>query len=397
MQNRIILLLISIAISISLFVNIDLAIFTQFIWSTYLSSLTLIIIATLIYYTFNIFRTRIHYYFRFLPPRALEKFKEYDSWTYLIFLLSLGLLQNFRPTLSLFLLMLVLFTIAQFILLSFVTKSAEKKEIFCSDLATPFIFLFSGFAALIYQIVWQKELLSIYGANSESITIIVAIFMAGLGFGALISNKIAKLFNFNYLYIFLGLELLIGLYGVVSLKLIEHIAIIFNHATLTDIIIQTLLSILFPTILMGATLPILVSYLNQYLNNIGKTVGRLYAFNTFGSALSASLTILLILVLGGKKSAVFLAAGCNFFTAFLIYIMSKYLHNKAAPIKAFKESGSIGLISGLIIAFTIGCIALSQEIIWFRLLNFADGNSASTFASLLTFYLTGIGLGALQA
>jgi spermidine synthase len=391
------LLLVSIATSLSMFLNIDLPIFTLYSWSIYLSLLSLITLTIFVYKIFEIFRNRIHYYFRFLPQRALEKFKKYDQYTYLVFLLSLGLIQPFRPTLSLFLLIIALFTIAQFLLMILITKPLEKEKIFCSNYTVAFIFLFSGFAALIYQIVWQKELLSIYGANSESITIIVAVFMAGLGIGALISDQIAKLFKYNYLRVFLILELLIGIYGFISLNLIDHIALSFNHYSLYDLVLQTLLSILIPTILMGATLPILVAYLNQYISNVGKTVGRLYAFNTFGSALSACLTILLILVLGGKKSAIILASCCNFFTAWLIYILSKYLHKKTLPNKKTTIPYVIKLLPGLFISFVIGYIALAQEIIWFRVLNFADGNSATTFATLLTFYLTGIGLGAIRA
>src|SRR5438552_269739 len=47
------------------------------------------------------------------------------------------------------------------------------------------LFFFSGFPALIYQIVWQRSLFVIYGINIESVTIVVSAFMLGLGLGSL--------------------------------------------------------------------------------------------------------------------------------------------------------------------------------------------------------------------
>ena len=47
------------------------------------------------------------------------------------------------------------------------------------------LFFISGFAALIYQIIWQRALFAIYGINVQSITIIVSAFMLGLGLGSI--------------------------------------------------------------------------------------------------------------------------------------------------------------------------------------------------------------------
>ena len=43
------------------------------------------------------------------------------------------------------------------------------------------VFLVSGFAALLYQVVWQRALYAIYGINIESVTMVVTAFMLGLG------------------------------------------------------------------------------------------------------------------------------------------------------------------------------------------------------------------------
>ncbi len=54
------------------------------------------------------------------------------------------------------------------------------------------VFFASGFSALIYQLIWQRALFSIYGVNIESITIVVAAFMLGLGLGSITGGWISK-------------------------------------------------------------------------------------------------------------------------------------------------------------------------------------------------------------
>ena len=59
--------------------------------------------------------------------------------------------------------------------------------------------------------------------------------------------------------------------------------------------------------LMGATLPILVSYLNRYYKHIGESVGTLYFFNTSGSAVAALVTVDVLFVFLGQQATVFIA------------------------------------------------------------------------------------------
>jgi MFS family permease len=54
-----------------------------------------------------------------------------------------------------------------------------------------FVFFCSGMPALIYQIVWQRVLFSIYGVNAESIAVVSA-FMLGLGLGSLLGGWASK-------------------------------------------------------------------------------------------------------------------------------------------------------------------------------------------------------------
>src|SRR6266542_57643 len=91
------------------------------------------------------------------------------------------------------------------------------------------LFLVSGFAALIYQIVWQRVLFTAFGVNIESITIIVAVFMFGLGVGSLVGGRLSRRFPQHLPQLFLVCEIAIGLFGLGSLPLIRAVSALTLH------------------------------------------------------------------------------------------------------------------------------------------------------------------------
>ena len=82
-------------------------------------------------------------------------------------------------------------------------------------------FFFSGFPALIYQLVWQRSLFTIYGVNIESITVVVTAFMVGLGLGSLLGGAISRNRWVHPLVAFGIFELGIGVFGLASPHLFE--------------------------------------------------------------------------------------------------------------------------------------------------------------------------------
>lgn len=87
-------------------------------------------------------------------------------------------------------------------------------------LATAVIIFFSGFAALVYQVVWQRVLTQEIGVDTVSVAFIVTIFMIGLGFGALAGGRWTRRGR-NLATSYAAIELLIGLGGVVSVPLLR--------------------------------------------------------------------------------------------------------------------------------------------------------------------------------
>src|SRR5438874_7197501 len=122
------------------------------------------------------------------------------------------------------------------------------------------LFFFSGFPALLYQIVWQRALFTIYGTNIESVTIIVSVFMLGLGLGSLAGGKLSTRPQLPLLRVFGLVELGIGAFGAVSLNAFHAIASFTSGASTLQTGLISFLLVLFPTLLMGATLPLLVAH-----------------------------------------------------------------------------------------------------------------------------------------
>src|SRR5271169_2024117 len=85
------------------------------------------------------------------------------------------------------------------------------------------LFFLSGFPALLYQIVWQRALLSIYGVNIESVTVVVSAFMLGLGLGSLAGGYLSRR-RAPLLVIFALMELSVALFGAISLHLFHWAA-----------------------------------------------------------------------------------------------------------------------------------------------------------------------------
>ena len=85
------------------------------------------------------------------------------------------------------------------------------------------LFFLSGFAALLYQVVWQRVLFSVYGIDITSVTVVVTVFMLGLGVGSLVGGALSERMRSRALLLFALLEAGIGIFGFFSLNYISSI------------------------------------------------------------------------------------------------------------------------------------------------------------------------------
>jgi spermidine synthase len=265
------------------------------------------------------------------------------------------------------------------------------------------LFLFSGFPALLYQIVWQRSLFTLFGTNIESITLVVAAFMLGLGMGSLIGGKLSTFRLLPQLLLFALLELCIGLFGIASLQLFNLIG---SYAINLDYVSMTLVAFLLvflPTLCMGATLPILSAFLVARLPNVGLSLGALYFVNTLGSAIAAFSASLFLLGMYGMQGTIYVACLFNFLigaAALLFHFWQKSTADKLVKTASEREESreltenAMPMGKILLLAFVCGSIALSYEILWMRIFSFANAGAAFIFPRILGLFLLGLALGA---
>jgi hypothetical protein len=178
----------------------------------------------------------------------------------------------------------------------------------------------SGFAALMYQIVWQRVLFAAFGVNVEAVTVVVTAFLAGLGCGSLLGGWLAKASSASLLRGFGILEASIGIFGMISLPFFRWVGDITLTLDPVTRGVVTALIVMIPTTLMGATLPLLVGYLVRSTGNVGRAVGVLYFVNTAGSAVAALTAVFVILRLLGESGSTYLAAATNLGVGIFVFV-----------------------------------------------------------------------------
>lgn len=176
-------------------------------------------------------------------------------------------------------------------------------------------FFLSGFSALLYQVVWQRQLSASFGVDADASTLIVSIFMFGLGVGALAGGALADRYQKQTLSFYLGAELGIAAFGVASISILrrtsEYLAV---YPESISYLVLFLILVL-PTALMGGTLPLVGALLAREGMTVGLSIGTLYRANTIGAALGAMTAALFLFYFLTLSQTLALAAILNITSA----------------------------------------------------------------------------------
>ncbi|RDK06184.1 spermidine synthase [Cupriavidus lacunae] len=264
------------------------------------------------------------------------------------------------------------------------------------------LFFFSGFPALIYQLVWQRALFRILGVNIESVTIVVTAFMLGLGLGSLAGGLLSRRRGLALLPLLAVIELLTGTFGVVSLGIFDRVGTLALGLPLGVTAAVTLALVLVPTLLMGATLPVLVGHLAPRSGNVGNSVGLLYYVNTLGAGAACLLCAVVLFPFLGMQGAVHVAVALNVVVA-LGALLTHWREGKGSRVSPERAAAppttapALRFFVVLVLACIGGAISLSYEIFFFRTVSYASGSSAFAFAAILGAFLVGIASGSRQA
>jgi len=275
-----------------------------------------------------------------------------------------------------------------------------------------FCFFFSGAAGLIYQVVWTRMLTQIFGNTTYAIATVLSAFMAGLAIGSYLFGKIADRGKNDFL-LYGILEAGVGVYGflvpwifkaaqkiyVPIFGLNENLPFLFNLV----LFFLSFMLLVFPTLLMGATLPVLSRFFVRSFAQFGRRVGDLYATNTLGAVIGCAAAGFFLIPTLGMRETVYVAASVNLVIAAVILIVDRIREKSPTetvvetpveePVPEVQQRVS-ALAWVILVSFALsGFASLVYENAWTRSLTLVIGSSIYSFSTMLVTFLIGLALG----
>ncbi len=314
-------------------------------------------------------------------------------------------------------------------------------------LVVAFLFLFSGLSSLIYQVIWTRQLVFVFGSTGFASATVLSAFMGGLALGSYYAGKYSDRMKNPFLWYGL-LEGVIGLWALLTPLLLTAALPLYKafwgalhenflaFSLLRFVVVALIL--LPPTACMGATLPLLSRFVTSSLAIVGSRVGTLYSINTFGAVIGAVLAGFVLIPSLGLNATTISAAVMNFLLAIVVYGLQKSWAGRfgiptgkdgfsllapetpassAQPSEAADTSAGEGQspdrpssstaaqverehlpphIFWTMVAFgASGGLAMMHEVGWTRALLLIIGSTTYAFTIMLATFLVGIFLGSL--
>ncbi|HRD51181.1 MAG TPA: MFS transporter [Flavobacteriales bacterium] len=266
------------------------------------------------------------------------------------------------------------------------------------------LFFLSGFAALLYQVAWQRMLVFYTGSDTVSISLIVTAFMSGLGLGYLVGGRLADANEpRRNLMLFVAAELGIMLFAAGSKHILYdwlYLSASGAHLGTTGNMALVFLVLLLPTFLMGLSLPVLArAFKLSAMTQQARYISSLYFINTLGAGFGALVTGVLLVRAFGYSGSIWLGVAMNAACAFgaIILAMRRPASDTDAQASVDKVRAPLRATPTLVAwsaHYAIsGFAALSLELIWFRVLETMIKSVALTFSILLAIYLVSMAIG----
>jgi spermidine synthase len=259
------------------------------------------------------------------------------------------------------------------------------------------LFVGSGCAALIYEVVWFQLLELVIGSSAVSMGVLLGTFMGGMCLGSLLLPHVIGP-EAHPLRVYAWLELGIGVSGLLLLfgmPLVGGAYSVWAGTGIVGILLRGLAAavcLLPPTILMGATLPAIARWIERTPDGIA-WLGFFYGGNTAGAVLGSLLAGFYLLSVYDISISTYVAVALNMVVAFLAMLLASL----APEIPLVPIASSFTRPRGSTLVYVViglsGLTALASEVLWTRLLSLMLGATTYTFSLILAVFLTGIGIG----
>jgi spermidine synthase len=293
------------------------------------------------------------------------------------------------------------------------------------------IFVLSGAAGLVYEVVWARQLVLVFGNTTQAISAILTGFFGGMAIGSVVGGRIADRVR-SPLRLYGILELILVVVVLLTPLLFRALHEVYRGAygSLAEQPVLlglvrfglALLALAPATIFMGATLPSLSRHLTRgRAANLSREFGRLYAANTLGAIFGAVLSGFLLIEILGLTGTLLIGALCSLVAGLVALLISRSEEppatSQVAPTVALEPlpliveeplpivpGGSAGRSApgkpvpgraiALAVAFVSGLTSLGYQVLWTRLLSSGTGNTTYIFTTILVIFLVGIAGGA---
>jgi spermidine synthase len=261
------------------------------------------------------------------------------------------------------------------------------------------LFVGSGCAALIYEVVWFQLLQLSIGSSAVSLGVLLGVYMGGMCLGSLLAPKLLSP-RHHPLKVYAVLEAGIGAFGIIVLFAVPLLGraytMIAGTGQLSLILRAVVASICLvpPTLLMGATLPAIGRWVSATPRGVS-WLGFFYGGNLAGAVGGSLLAGFYLLRVYDMPTATGVAVVINFVIAGLALVVANRTATtviQETPDDTLPETTGPDRLVHVVIALS-GLTALGAQVLWTRLLSLLFGGTTYTFSLILAVFLVGLGLG----
>jgi len=258
------------------------------------------------------------------------------------------------------------------------------------------LFVGSGCAALIYEIVWFQLLQMVIGSSAISLGILLGTFMGGMCLGSLLLPRVVSARK-HPMRVYAFLELGIGVLGVVLLGIMPLVGSVYMKwagTGTTGIVLRAIaaaICLLPPTVLMGATLPAISRWVKATPEGIS-WLGFFYGGNIAGGVIGSLTAGFYLLRVHDVMIATFAAVVLNVAVAATAIVLSgrTTYTPEGSQVSTAVGSGNWAVYTTIALS---GLTALGSEVVWTRILSLHFGATVYTFSLILAVFLVGLGIG----
>ena len=261
------------------------------------------------------------------------------------------------------------------------------------------LFVGSGCAALIYEVIWLQMMELIIGSSAISIGVLLGTFMAGMCAGSLLLSRFVSRQR-HPLRVYAMLEAAVGVFGVVVLLVMPYVGGLYTAIALQGMPglflrgVFCAILLLPPTLLMGATLPAISRWVEATPKGVS-WLGFFYGGNIAGGVIGCVLAGYYLLRVHDVGVATAVAVGLNAVVAIAGLVLSKMTSYRGPAQEPTRRLFAVppGSWPVYVTIALSGFTALASEVVWTRLLSLNLGATTYTFSLILAAFLLGLGIG----